>query len=501
MKRLALFTLLVGLIGPVVAAPPNILWFCVDDMSANFSCYGETLIKTPAVDQLATDGLRFTRAYATSPVCSTFRTALITGMYQTSIGAHGHRSGRGKHRIPLPDGVRALPEIFQDAGYWTCMGSGLPGIDHRMQATTAKRLGKADYNFVWDKSMFDSHDWAGRKTDQPFFMQVQLHGGKLRGASTNHYDRFDKQAKKELGKLTDPGRVTLPPYYPRDPIMLRDWSTYLDTVRITDMHVGRVMARLKEEGLLDNTLVVFFTDHGISHARGKQFLYDEGTHIPLVVRGPGIKAGATRTDLVEHIDIAALSLAAAGITVPPKMEGRDILAADYAPKSAVFAARDRCGEAEDRIRSVRTDKYLYIRNFYPSRPHLQPSNYKDSKLIIKRLRELHKAGKASDLANQLLFASQRPVDELYLYGDDPWQTKNLAADPAHAAALNSHRDHLRKWIKDTGDPGPETLEVYTLETDDQLRTMNKKSAGYKAYKANAEMYKKWATERPHVDLE
>ena len=141
--------------------------------------------------------------------------------------------------------------------------------------------------------------------------------------------------------------------------------------------------------MLENTLIVFFTDHGLSHARGKQFLYDEGTHIPLVIRGRQVQAGHVRTDLVEHIDIAALSLAAAGITIPDWMQGQDILAKDFHPKHAVFAARDRCGEAVDQIRSVRSENYLYIKNFFPSRPHLMPSNYKDSKLIIQRLRELH----------------------------------------------------------------------------------------------------------------
>ncbi|MCA9249326.1 MAG: sulfatase, partial [Planctomycetales bacterium] len=383
---------------------PNILWFVVDDMSANFSCYGEKSIRTPAIDQLAATGVRFTRAYATAPVCSSFRSALITGMYQTTIGAHHHRSGRGTHRIALPRGVRPLPALFQSAGYWTCIGSGLPGRDHRGVATKRDRLGKTDYNFDWEASIYDSHDWEARRAGQPFFMQVQLHGGKLRGASTATYEALEQRVRNEFGAVTNPLDVQLPPYYPRDPVLLRDWATYLDTVRLTDKHVGLVMKRLASEGLLDNTLVVFFTDHGISHARGKQFLYDEGTHIPLVVSGPGIARGATRTDLVEHIDIAALSLAAAGIAIPPSMQGRDLLAADYESKSAVFAARDRCGEAVDRIRSVRTDRYLYIRNFFPQRPHLQPSQYKDAKIIVQRLRQMHAGGTLPELSERLLFA-------------------------------------------------------------------------------------------------
>ena len=249
------------------------------------------------------------------------------------------------------------------------------------------------------------------------------------------------------------------------------------------------MTRLKDENLLENTLVIFFTDHGISHARGKQFLYDEGTHIPLVISGPGIDAGKVRNDLVEHIDIAALSLAAAGIEIPGKMEGKNILAKSFKPKKAVFAARDRCGDAADRIRSVRTEKFLYIKNFYPERPHLMPSNYKDSKLIIKRLRELQAQGKVSELTEKLLFSKTRPAEELYAYGQDPWQIKNLASDPEYASILKEHREHLDQWIKKTGDPGPESIEVYIMETDDQL---NGKKSG--AYYENTKLYLKWQKE-------
>ncbi len=290
MRKFQALLLSIFLTNMASAERPNILWFVVDDMSANFSCYGETTIQTPHVDRLAREGVKFTRAYATSPVCSSFRSAMITGMYQTSIGSHHHRSGRGEHRITLPDGVQPVPKLFQDAGYYTCIGSGLADRDYRSQPTrtrTQNRLGKTDYNFDWDKSIYDSHDWSGRQPEQPFFMQVQLQGGKLRGASATQYENFNQQVKAALGNVTDPSNVTLPPYYPRDSILLKDWSTYLDSVRITDHHVGLVMQRLRDEKLIDNTLVVFLTDHGISHARGKQFLYESCLVDPL----PAVRQG------------------------------------------------------------------------------------------------------------------------------------------------------------------------------------------------------------------
>ena len=163
------------------------------------------------------------------------------------------------------------------------------------------------YNFEWDESIYDSADWSGREAGKPFFMQVQLAGGKLRGGTDDSAKQLLGRAKEEFVNSTDPDTVTLPPYYQRVPVLLRDWAAYLDSVRFTDKHVGDVVARLEKEGILDNTLIIFMTDHGISHARGKQFLYNEGTHIPFIVRGPGIAAGQVREDLIEHIDMAAIS--------------------------------------------------------------------------------------------------------------------------------------------------------------------------------------------------
>ena len=306
------------------AKKPNILWFVVDDMSANFSSYGEKAIQTPHVDRLAREGTRFANAFVTAPVCSPCRSALITGMYQTSIGAHHHRSDRGELKIHLPPGVVPVPKLFQQAGYYTCIGSGLPvgtGSAGKKGKRNGPGLGKTDYNFEWDASIYDSADWSGREARQPFFMQVQLGGGKLRGGTDENAKQLLERAKLEFGHSTDPDTVKLPPYYPRDPVLLRDWAAYLDAVRFTDKHVGDVVARLEKEGILDNMLIIFMTDHGISHARGKQFLYNEGTHIPFVVRGPGIKSGQVREDLIEHIDMAAISLAAAGLSVPDSMQG------------------------------------------------------------------------------------------------------------------------------------------------------------------------------------
>ena len=468
---------------------PNILWFVVDDMSANFSCYGETAIQTPHVDRLAREGTRFTHAYVTAPVCSPCRSALITGMYQTTLGAHHHRSGRGALKINLPQGVEPVPALFQRAGYYTCIGSGLPeGLPNAKKGKAKRALGKTDYNFEWDESIYDANDWAGRKPGQPFFMQVQLAGGKLRGGSDESARKLSEQARKAFGAAVNPDDVTLPPYYPRDPVLLRDWAAYLDTVRITDRHVGQVFSRLEKEGLLDQTLVVFMTDNGISHARGKQFLYDEGTKTPFIVRGPGIPRGFVRDDLVEHIDMAPLSLAAAGLPVPATMQGRNLFAKGYQPREAAFAARDRCDETVERLRSVRTDRFLYIRNFYPQRPQLQPNAYKDSKSIIKTLRTLHEGGKLDSLSEQLLFAPTRPSEELYAWTEDCYQTNNLASSSAHRTTLDVLRKRLDAWMAETHDGGPESDVRYDSDMAVYL------GKGNPAVEKNIALMKQWAKE-------
>lgn len=473
---------------------PNIVWIIPDDMSADFSCYGETAIETPNVDRLAAEGVKFSNAYVTAPVCSTCRSAFITGMYQTSIGAHHHRSGRGVRKLHLPPNVKLVPELFQDAGYYTSISGWPPN----------GRLGKTDYNFEWDHSVYDGSDWSGRKDGQPFFAQIQILGGKLRGEDANGWEKFQLLAEKRLGSRTPDSAVTLPPYYPKHPDIVRDWAAYLDSVRMTDAMVGEVVARLEQEGIRDNTVVLFMTDHGISHARGKQFMYDEGLHVPLVITGPGIKAGTLRDDVVEHIDIAALSLAAAGIAIPEDMQARDILAADYVAREAVFAARDRCDETVDHMRSVRTKNFKYIRNFLPNRPYLQPCIYKDGKAILIALRASQSAGQLDDV-QQLHLRQVRPSEELYDVRSDPYEVHNLATDaelierPELAKKLLEMRERLDIWMEETADQGrvPESELMYDSDMAVYTqRLANPKSDPLKLQQLqeNIALMKQWAAE-------
>ncbi|HOX40552.1 MAG TPA: sulfatase [Candidatus Brocadiia bacterium] len=452
---------------------PNIVWIIAEDMSCHFGYQDEPLVKTPHVDKLAKEGVVFDAAYTTCPVCSPSRSALITGMYQTTIGAHNHRSFRGAIKQNLPAPVRPVPEYFKAAGYYVCNGS----------TSAAEQPGKTDYNFSYPADLYQGVSYDQAASGQPFFMQFQLAGGKHRKGKVEHE--------------VLPKAVSLPPYYPDDPVLREDWARYLNSVIGVDQEVGRIMARLEAGGLAENTVVIFTTDHGISHARGKQFLYEEGTHVPLIVWGPGrVPSQTVRHDLVAQMDIAATSLYLAGIPVPQHMESRPLFGKDAQPREFVISARDRCDETVDRIRSVRKGTFTYIRNFYPERPHLQPNAYKDGKEIVIRLRELYAQGKLSGHPAERLFTVPRPREELYDRKTDRWELNNLAENPDQSQILADMRRILDTWILETNDRGqtPETEAVYDSDMALYLESRKFELQYVKTMQRNIHQMKQWAKE-------
>lgn len=458
--------------------PPNIIWIIVEDMSPNFGYNGETLIQTPNVDKMAGEGVVFERAYVTAPVCSASRSALITGMYQTSIGAHNHRSSNGIIEIHLPEQVRTIPEYFREAGYYV--------TNQYLDGDKWTRKGKEDYNFVYNsEDLYDGIDWSGRDANQPFFSQVHLRGGKKRNV--------------QLPEMVDPDDVLLPPHYPDDPVFRKDRAQYLNSVKEVDNEVGILFDRLEEENLLDNTIVFFITDHGISHVRGKQFCYEEGAHIPMVVWGEKYVSKGVRKDLVSQIDLAATSMYLAGIKIPDYMEARSLFGKDASRREFVITARDRCDETVDHIRSVRKGEYLYIKNYLYKRPLLQPNAYKDKKEILVRLRELHQEKKLNSLQERLLFADERPYEELYNISLDENQYVNLATDRNMQAQLEQMRAILNKWETATNDQGKtiESEDVYEKEMEPILKSVaNNPRLPHRAevLQKNMALMKKWAAE-------
>lgn len=462
---------------------PNILWIVVDDMSCNFGYQGQALVDTPHVDRLAKEGVVFSNAYVTAAVCSSSRSAMITGMYQTSIGAHNHPSGRGVVKQYLPEPVRMMPELLKEAGYYTSNTS-----------ISFKNFGKADYDFVWNpKEIYDAPDWSGRKAGQPFFAQVQLFGGKYRNVPAAY-----ARVKQELEDLVTLDQVSLPPYYPDDLVFRKDWAEYLNSVQYTDWEVGRILQRLEDDEVLDNTIIFFMTDHGISQARGKQFLYEEGIKIPFVVWAPGrIEKGTTRDELIEHIDMAASSLYFAGIDIPEYMQARPLFGTEAKPREYVVSARDRCDETTDRIRSIRNGNYKYIRNFYPKRPYLQPNLYKDKKPFMAPLKQLYADGKLN-AAQSLIMAETRPEEELYYLSEDPWEIRNLADDPKHLDKLREMRAILSNWIIESDDQGrfPESEAAYNSQMKGYLSTQVKRGRTEAAQQLqeNIDLMKQWKAE-------
>jgi len=437
-----------------------VLWLIAENMGSDLDCYGERLAKTPNLDRLASEGVLYRRFYTSGAVCSPSRSAIITGMYQTTIGAHNHRSHR-RDGYRLPEGVETLMEPFRRAGYFTAnVTTAAPGV---------RGTGKTDFNFHVDKP-FDGTDWNQRAKGQPFYAQV-------------NFNQTHIPFQKAKENPVDPHRVVLPPYYPDHPLFRDQWAKYLDTIGELDRNVGTVLRRLEDEGLSDNTIVFFFSDHGADFPRGEPWLYDSGIRVPLIVRIPKklrngpirqqAEPGIVSDELINSIDLAPTSLALCGIGRPTKMQGRRFLGADVRPRKFIFSARDRYDETVDRIRCVCTKRFKYIRNFFPDQPYMQRNRWSEEYMpTYNLLKQLHHQGKLTpDQARHL--APHRPLEELYDLANDPHELNNLAGSAEHQQVLNDLRAELDKWIKRTEDKGaiaedPAVLKYWLDEMEKQF---------------------------------
>jgi len=437
------------------AAPanrPNVLWIMAEDIAPDIGSYGTPLVRTPNLDRLARQGVRYTNAFTTSPICSPSRSALATGMYQTTIGAHNHGT---VPRVTLPPGVRPITHLLREAGYYTV------NVQPEEPGPTpgAAGHGKTHYNFAAD-SLFDGRDWSQRRRDQPFFAQLTLF--------ETHKGPGWPLARRQR-QLVDPRAVALPPYYPDHPVVRDEVANYLDAIALMDGYVGEIMARLEREGLADNTVVMFFGDNGRALVRGKQWLYEGGIHVPLVVRWPGVlEPGQVDERLVSGIDIPATTLRIAGVRLPPAMQGRPFLGADAVRRDYVVAARDRADIATDRIRSVRTHRWKYIRNYLPMIPYMQINPYMEREYPTWNvLKAMHAAGRL-DAVQELFLAERKPMEELYDLAADPHEVRNLAGTPAADSVLRALRATLDRWVVETGDRGArmeDPLDVFRAYYD------------------------------------
>ena len=428
------------------ARRPNIVWISNEDMSPHLGVYGDRFARTPVLDRLARESVRYTRAFTTAPVCAPSRAAIITGMYQTSIGAQHMRTTEdrvpelpGPYLAVPPFYVKAFPEYLRAAGYYTT------------------NRAKTDYQFgvpftIWDELGQKAH-WRNRANkDQPFFSVFNL--------EVTHESQIFPSSPARKGKrlVTDPTEVQVPPYYPDTPVVREELARMYDNIADMDAQVGELLKQLEEDGLMENTIVFYWSDHGDGVPRAKRSLYDSGLLVPLMIRWPkalGSTAapGSVRDELVSFIDLAPTVLALAGVDVPAHMQGRVLVGprAAQAPEF-VFAARDRMDIEYDMMRSARDARFLYIRNFSPELPYAGHIIYRNQSAIMQEWLRLQAERKVTGPA-ALWMRTSRPAEELYDTQADPYQVHDLSADPAHRATLARMRAAVTTWMTRIGDQG------------------------------------------------
>jgi arylsulfatase A-like enzyme len=370
-------------------------------------------------------------------------------MYQTSIGAHNHRSHR-EDGYRLPVGVRILSDRLRDAGYFT---ANIRELVSDEEESFYRGTGKTDWNFHYEGDPYDSDRWSDLKEHQPFYAQINF--------SETHRGHSWDTSHLHIDETADPNEVSFPPYYPDHPVTRKVWAQYLNTVMALDKKVGVVLEQLERDGLAENTIVFFFGDNGRAMVRGKQWPYESGLHVPLIIRWPqgspppaGYTSGTVSDQLLASIDLTATTLQIAGVFPPLIMQGRVFLGEFRAPpRQYVFGGRDRGDETVDRIRTVRDQRYRYIRNYFPERPFLQLNRYKEwTYPTIALLRNLDAEG-TLDPVQQRLLAATRPKEELYDLKADPYEIRNLAESPDHQQIKMTLKAALDTWIYESNDQG------------------------------------------------
>ncbi len=444
-RRCFLGSAVAGLAAPAMlkaAARPNIVWLIGEDLCPDLHCYGNSVIRTPNLDRLAGEGMRFDCAYVTGPICSPSRSAIMTGMWQIAIDGQNHRAHRSDH-YHLPEGVKPFTHYLREAGYHTSnVTTPAPGVIG---------AGKTDYNFNLDTRPFDGTDWNQRKEGQPFYAQINFH-------------EAHRVWTRDPVHPVDPDKITPPPYYPNVAPVREDWAMYYDSIQQLDTAIGKVLERLERERLLDNTIIAFFGDNGRAMPRGKEYLYEGGIATPFIVWVPkqleveGAGRGVVKKDLVSCIDLTVTTLELAGVRTPANMHGVPFLGPNRKQRDVVFAARDRGDETPDRIRSVRDARYKYIRNYHPEIPYTAENADRDVEIPTLRVmrqmygKEPFQKGELNELQARFM-APRKPNEEFFDLEKDPHETVNLADSPAHREQLKKLRAAMDRWITETGDTG------------------------------------------------
>lgn len=444
---------------------PNIVWITCEDLSPHLGCYGDEQAITPTLDKLATEGIRYTQAFANTGVCATARSALVTGMYPSSIGSQHMRS-----TTTLPSFLKTIPQLLREAGYYT------------------GNVSKTDYNFpvpdgAWSGLRAKAH-WRHREPGQPFFYVHNINTTHESRVRFNNED-FRKLTARVLSEQRhNPGRIHVPPYHPDTPKIRREWARYYDMVTQMDYEVADILKQLEEDGLVEDTIVFFFSDHGTGLPRAKQFIFDAGMQVPLIIRfpekwkhlAPG-SAGSDTERLVSFVDFGPTILSLSDVSIPDYLQGQAFLGKqEEAPRRYVYGIRDRMDERYDLSRTVRSDRYKYHRNYMPYLPHYPWLEYMDLLETSKELRRLNAEGKLTG-AHAHFMAPVKPLEELYDIQVDPFELQNLANSSRHRQVLESMRAVHFQWVHDTRDLG--------LVPEQYLRDLAATSSEYEYGKSDA----------------
>ena len=451
-----IFLLMIFTRTPLVAAErPNILVLMAEDMSSRVASYGDSVAITPNIDQLAAEGVSYTNVFTTSGVCAPSRAAFITGMHQISIGAQHMRTSMrpdGGYKAVPPPHVKAFPEYLRRAGYFTFTDMKL---DYQF---SGPGYGSGPFT-IWDREGRNT-DWSGRGLDQPFFGLVNFavtHESGLfppLGNWPNNWWHFVSQILRFVAGVTPeaepvkPEDVILEPYYPDTETVRDDIARHYNNIYEMDRQVGDIMSRLQDDGLLDNTIVIWTTDHGDGLPRAKRDLFDSGIKVPMIVRWPDGWERGTRIDrLVSFIDLAPTILRMANVRVPEHMQGSDFV--EDAPRRFVYASRDRVDDFYDRRRAVRDHQFKYIKNWYPEKPSGHWLSYRDNIPMVRELRQLFESGQLS--GDQRKWFEPPGVEELYKLSDDPHELNNLAGNGEYEQDRQRLKSQLERRLQEIGD--------------------------------------------------
>ena len=419
---------------------PNILWISCEDLSPHFSFYGDSTINTPNLEQLAREGIVYTKVFTTAGVCAPSRCAIITGVNQVTAGGHNMRTltdtnpektGLPKsYSIVPPPEIRAFPEYLRAQGYY-CTNN--VKTDYQFEAPVT----------VWDENNATA-TWKSRKPGQPFFSVFNF--------TVTHESQV--WARKNHPLHVDPAVVPVPPIYPDTKTTRADIARFYSNIVDLDSLVGNLLNELEKDNLIDSTIIFFWSDHGDGLPFFKRELFDRGLRVPLVIRFPNKRNAGERDDrLISSIDFAPTVLSLVGIQPPSYMQGSAFLGR-YQKKEPtyVYAARDRMDSEYDRVRAVRDKRYKYIRNFRPELPLYQNIEYRLQQDIMKDILDLKEKGKLND-AQMRWFVRTKPVEELYDLSVDPWEMKNLVDSPEYRAQLKTMREEMVTWLQKSNDLG------------------------------------------------